>query len=253
MNKGIKILIGILVIGIVLAGGWWVWNNYYKVSETSEIYREELMKEISDKIEKLDKSCQSNEDCKEVELRYLIKADGVHPLCVNKEETIKEIRSLQDLYYKKYKTSLPDILINLLPFYGCECKNNVCAEITKKAEEVTITTDKTEYEQGETVKIVVKNNLDKSICFGTCNNYYFEKKNGEWKYYLKKFCEADFIKECIKPNETKIFERETIWNSYKIEKGTYRMVIPLCIDCENLGEFREDKVIFSNEFTIKEK
>ncbi|MBA4319671.1 MAG: hypothetical protein C0412_14820 [Flavobacterium sp.] len=120
-------------------------------------------------------------------------------------------------------------------------------------EGVAIATDKTEYEQGETVKIMVTNNLDKNICFGTCNNYYFEKKNGEWKYYLKKFCEADFIEECIKPNETKIFERETIWDSYKIEKGTYRVVIPLCIDCENLKNFREDKVIYSNEFTIKEK
>ncbi|OQX54290.1 MAG: hypothetical protein B5M48_01435, partial [Candidatus Omnitrophica bacterium 4484_213] len=29
--------------------------------------------------------------------------------------------------------------------------------------QVTITTDKTEYEQGETVKVVLKNNLDKPV------------------------------------------------------------------------------------------
>jgi len=138
MKNKIKILIGVLVVGIILVGGWWVWNNYYRVSET---YREELNKEINDKIEKLDKSCQSNEDCKTVELLRLIQANGAYPICVNKGEVVKEIRSLQNLYYKRYKTSLPNISIRPVPFYGCECKNNVCIETTEKVQEVIITTD----------------------------------------------------------------------------------------------------------------
>jgi len=37
MNQKIKILIGILVIGIALIGGWWIWENYSGVPEKTQI------------------------------------------------------------------------------------------------------------------------------------------------------------------------------------------------------------------------
>jgi len=37
MNSKIKILIGILIVGILLIVGWWIWKNYYGVSEKFKI------------------------------------------------------------------------------------------------------------------------------------------------------------------------------------------------------------------------
>jgi len=88
MKLKVKILIGVSVVGILLIGAWWILSSYYKVSET---YCEKLNKEIGEKIKKLDKSCQSNEDCKTVELLRLIQADGAYPLCINKRENIKDM------------------------------------------------------------------------------------------------------------------------------------------------------------------
>jgi len=123
-------------------------------------------------------------------------------------------------------------------------------------EQVTITTDKTEYEQGETVKITVKNETDDSICFESCNPYYLEKKNGEWKSdpETTKLCIITTIGECIKPGENKVFEFKTAWESYKKELGTYRVITRLCVNCKDLEDFiKNSETIYSNEFTIKEK
>ncbi len=37
LNPKIKTLIGVLVIGILLIGVWWVWKNYYRLSEKAKI------------------------------------------------------------------------------------------------------------------------------------------------------------------------------------------------------------------------
>jgi hypothetical protein len=59
-------------------------------------------------------------------------------------------------------------------------------QIYAKAQEVTVTTDKAEYEQGETVEITVRNSLNKSIwyvketCPSSCCNL-FRWENNEWR------------------------------------------------------------------------
>ena len=119
---------------------------------------------------------------------------------------------------------------------------------------VTITTDKTEYKQGEIVRVLVKNNLNKTICFGTCNPCYLEKKNGNWEAYSKLLCSRNFIGKCLRPKGTIIFEPTKDIPYIEIEKGIYRVVCHICIDCESenlILPFRADKVIYSNEFTIK--
>lgn len=123
MTTKTKILIGILVV-VILAGGWWVWKGYFP-----EEYCNDLAKKISTKIEKLDKSCQSDGDCDTAELLRAIQANGAYPICVSKGEDINEIQSLQELQHKRCKIFLPHILITPAPFYGCECQNNVCTEI----------------------------------------------------------------------------------------------------------------------------
>lgn len=125
----------------------------------------------------------------------------------------------------------------------------------KSAETVIITTDKTEYEQGEIIKITVKNNLDKSICFESCNSYHIEKKNSDWEWTIFLLCEENFISECIKSQEIKTFEQET--TGYESALGPdnfYRVAVPICIDCEYLKnnyQYRIDETIYSKEFTIK--
>ena len=37
MDSKVKILIGVLVVGILLIGGWWIWENYSGVSEKTQI------------------------------------------------------------------------------------------------------------------------------------------------------------------------------------------------------------------------
>lgn len=121
MNAKTKILTGILVTIVLVAGGWWVWKNRYL-----NIYCDNLGKRITTEIDGLDTSCQVNQDCKTVELLRAIRLNGAYPICVNKREDAKKIRSLQDLQRKICKDFLPHILITPVPFYGCDCKNNVC-------------------------------------------------------------------------------------------------------------------------------
>lgn len=117
---------------------------------------------------------------------------------------------------------------------------------------VTITTDKIEYEQGEMVKITVRNNLNEIICFESCNAYYFQKKNWIWEEYLRKECEVSFITECIDSSEVKEFEVEL--SEIDFEKGVYKIAVPIYIDCQNKEwPCEEIKTIYSNKFTIKEK
>lgn len=139
--------------------------------------------------------------------------------------------------------------------------------IIKKIEKVSITTDKTEYEQGGEIKITVKNNLDKSIwyvkkmCPSSCCNL-FKLEDSEWKnlgnsipcmvmdqlpsgtpYYFK----ADELK----PGEsiTKQWESRAKWGKYVFGSGKYRFSFFYGLSKDNYTE----KTIYSNEFTIKEK
>lgn len=127
--------------------------------------------------------------------------------------------------------------------------------LTPSTNQVTITTDKIEYKQGEGVKINVKNGLENPICFESCMPYWLEKKNWNWHLNVEstRRCETNYIEECLEPGDTRLFGVQTSWSGYKKEPGTYRAVISLCISCI-VGEApRRDKTIYSNEFTIKEK
>jgi len=140
MNK--KILI-IILIGILAAGGFisfLVWKHYSKPNLPLKHY------------------CQTDSDCI---------LSGNDPegfgICVNKEWYEEWKKSPES---KKYKWDCE--------YTGkerCACVNNKCQRVDSEREcgvketQVIITTDKTEYDQGETIKISVKNNLDKPIWY----------------------------------------------------------------------------------------
>lgn len=121
------------------------------------------------------------------------------------------------------------------------------SQIYPETQEVTITTDKAEYEQGETVKITLKNNLKESIFShigsGTpifCIEYVERKTaRGNWEKllaqgqypYVLSSKPRDVPKE-IKPGQSAIFEwwKPSIFinetsKSIQAGPGIYRLVI----------------------------
>lgn len=120
--------------------------------------------------------------------------------------------------------------------------------------EVTITTDKTEYEQGDIIEIQLENNLAESLFLTGCNEYSLEKKeNGQWKKEppLKK-CKWEGQAVKINPNEKENF----ILNANK--PGIFRIAVEYFQGCqENKPISQADCKIkttnYSPEFTIKKK
>ncbi len=115
---------------------------------------------------------------------------------------------------------------------------------------VLSSTDKIEYEEGENLRVSIKNSFKKNICFSSCYPYFLEKKNGQWESYPYGVCEKpDINKTCIEPGQIKIFEI----NLSFVEERLHRLALPVCVGCEQGEEFEEIKRFYSNEFTISEK
>lgn len=162
-----------------------------------------------------------------------------------------------------------------------------------KPREVAITTDKTEYKQGETVKIGVRNGLDQSVWyFRACGEARFWSldKLGESKWTAVKFFLPELVEEereglriykeecdlklCERQAPIELERNSEITHDWQlgnicifpespvvgfpeaelkpIEEGTYRVSFTygLSKDEEGFG-LLEEKTIYSNEFTIK--
>jgi len=114
--------------------------------------------------------------------------------------------------------------------------------------QVNIITDKKVYQIGSPLKVKIKNNDNKKICFSSCYPYYFEKKNEEWKGYQYENCSgSNLVERCIEPKEVRAFELVIP----QLDKGIHRLAIPACIDCGLKEKFKEDKKFYSNDFIIK--
>jgi hypothetical protein len=156
----------------------------------------------------------------------------------------------------------------------------------KKEIEVVVSTDKTIYEQGETIKIVVNNGLDKSILYSGWGGRFWNVeyfKDGKWinpaheengGFQLTEENVGDTcniaLYERANPEElTSQSNLTTEWNQkicpftenpyiYKsiaryIESGKYRFVFYYGFETDSKDEFgiSEPKIVYSNEFTIK--
>jgi len=144
---------------------------------------------------------------------------------------------------------------------------------TKTDREVTITTDKTEYKQGEDIKITLENNLNESIYsyglfqFG-CGALYLQKEDlsGDWKDVDTFICPVPMLPPVI---EYKAGKKKSYYFNQKIDyeekvlakPGRYRFEFIYYIECEPQDSDRSlficpsenKKTIYSNEFIIKEK
>ncbi len=152
------------------------------------------------------------------------------------------------------------------PQHNCTCSNGKCSKVEKPTQQVTITTDKMEYEQGEMVEITVKNGSDKIISYlagqRDCNTlpyniYQFSNEKTKWitVFPFAPIC-ATYIGAGVPIfKELNIGESiEFIWNqklsnSIQAPNGKYKISMKYAESksTENLKE------IYSNEFTIKEK
>ena len=244
MKNYYKVLGGILIISAVLVFWWLILGN-----------------QPTDQPE-----CKIDSDCALV----YIGSD----ICFSCNTSIEEYKCLP---FKEAKQIEEEHLKKLIdnniacekcleePQHICTCSNGKCEKIEKQlTQQVIITTDKTEYKQRDTVKITVKNNLEKDICYlsyqgSVCYETpytIYQFSSGNWKYIS-----TGLVVECpqveLPPlcNELKFNEeKEFIWDHRgQASIGKYKVSINHKEDIEEikLGNTKGIKTIYSNEFTIK--
>lgn len=158
--------------------------------------------------------------------------------------------------------------------FQASCQQSRCKAIfigDTPQPEVTITTDKTEYEQGEILNIIVKNNLDEEI--ELWQYIWFEKYNEDEKTFeiIAKQLFDIFIKADSIDNSWECSECGPCWELAYVDikgKGVHESVwdqdIQSCINAAEVikkadsGKYRiklqfakSGPVVYSNEFTIK--
>jgi len=154
-------------------------------------------------------------------------------------------------------------------------KQKVCLDciggppIKPPGKEVTIITDKTSYEQGDTVNIEIKNNLTQSIWYWDNRGRIIPLvgiqifENGEWENIEGRdacTCKTNCI--TYSANWTELKSKETLADSWETKEdclgkttkeGKYR--VWFSYDLDFTGQNNPEKFLkaYSNEFEIKEK
>lgn len=105
------------------------------------------------------------------------------------------------------------------------------------------------YDKGEKVRITVRNNTLKQICFSSCYPYYLQVKNGDWHSYNYSECfEEDLNVPCLSSGESRKF-KFTLRKSIRSE--IHRIAIPIDKEGTAGEKFEEDKKIYSEPFEVK--
>lgn len=246
-----KLLIGILIIGIVIVSGWWVWNHY----RTPICFVLEW--QIAGKIERAN-YCNADEDCITVNFSCPFGCGSY----VNRNIDTSSIEERINSYNELCGTCIEKCAILL---GSPVCINNKCA-LRQSTPAVTITTDKTKYKRGETVKITIKNNSTKAIMPSNILGYGIERfEEGNWIDIPTTSCHCPGVKCELAPvsdlqpgevSEIKWHQGEGICGEEKPTRqapaGKYRAVIKYKTIIYN-GEIsysKNEEISYSNEFTI---
>ena len=147
--------------------------------------------------------------------------------------------------------------------YTCKCENGKCEKVKEGlVEEVVIATDKIEYEQGENVKITIKNNSENSIWYSSdaflSSLNLFGYQGEKWILVPTLPIALPFPNYIYQKSELKSSELITLkyipiehidksslnFPKYKISFGYWQN------EEIGIGNYIE---VYSNEFTIKEK
>ena len=257
MDSKIKILIGILVVGILLIGGWWVWNT------------------------QIENRCNSDSDCKFWNscgcaskqnllclLFELFKPEVAweyHPCrscgCLNGKCTSWDI-----IFKEAQKTKNIELCYEIRDI---DCKNYclmAVENLIRTKERVTLSTDKTEYTKGETIKIILRNNLDKSIWYLNGHELCSDRNKGYkiYQFLAEKWVDVTPPADCsavegaglpifkeLSPNDSVVFTWDSkifdkVKGSTEAPPGKYKFLMFYKED-EKAEELKE---VYSNEFTI---
>ena len=295
MDSKVKILVGILIVGILLISGWWILSNQM-IGVCS-----------NDTPQFCDRSCKTDQECKfacgcgcisrdeKCSSNAVCKIGVCHTCrCINGKceswfDVFKRALDTKDvaLCGKIKPISCKDTCYKIL---AIDTKNiTLCDEISNvygrttcrdviKQEQVTTTTDKTEYELGEKIKVGIKNNLNQSIWYYGINeyatlyscleDYYYalkvqnliKPKEGVWNdvkahhycCFARCLLKSPELKE-LKPREEifaewdrKVYDSEAGINGKLAEPGKYRFVFVYYLS----NEIKKPNYVYSNEFTI---
>jgi len=267
MKLKTKNLIEILLLGIILIGGVYFWQSIQqpKIQEISERKALELANSVI------------HSECK-VALTEIKEMDwnirGPEFAILKERNICPTINDYRENKMWKAQKPLNDSTeaIALIGIYG----KFVCVYVLDKRaapgilsldkvcpqkQKVTITTDKREYEQGEVIEIGVRNDLNKSIFYERsvgCGLSFWQmqkREDNNWRNItLDPVClwrtAGSLITE-LKPNEeiTNTWDLTTGIPGGFIGAGTYRFSFDYGFTQDSWNE----KIIYSNEFTIKEK
>lgn len=156
------------------------------------------------------------------------------------------------------KPAILIVIIGLIIISGCmESKISEEEYIEKPIQEVTITTDKTKYNQGDIIKAVIRNNLNTSIWYipDDCpteplNVYKFINNN--WKqvhFATRALCRLIRHHIEIKPGTVKDISYE-YWKGF-FKPGKYKIGFEYGLIKPEGRKLIDKSVVYSNEFTIK--
>ena len=143
MDSKIKILIGILVVGIVLIGGWWIWENQYISIQSPESITQSVKISVggnSKVISGIQLPIDENEAEKIVKKFCKSKNSGA----VYGYDTIKEV----DNEWKIQIVNMNGMCYAVVNVKSGETNCEKCDDVKlfPPFEEVSIITNKTEYE-----------------------------------------------------------------------------------------------------------
>ena len=241
LNPKIKTLIGVLVVGILVVAGWkFIWTSINKGY------------------------CNSDTDCKFTCGCGCVPKNKICFIRISCKSTIcgsacrcenGECKSWADVYNEALKTKNIELCMQIRD-QSCQ---EFCLEKLKK-EMVTITTDKTEYEQGEKIKMIIENNLNQSIwyieqlgeifdhCFLKLPSKVQKLENGKWKdIELPHKC-CDVMCRIAPPIKLKLESKTQKELELKISSsGTYRLKFVYYLS----NNTNQPNYVYSNEFTIK--
>jgi len=163
------------------------------------------------------------------------------------------------------------------PQHVCKCENGKCEKVKEELKkEVNITTDKIEYEQGENVSVVIENNFSEKMfisypiiekivnsdyiplrgslvwsgCGVTGGLMYHSLESSEavkhqWDQ-KEKWCSADF-------SDRNVYSKEVLPGKYRIKSEIIKRIKSEKEDPNNISGKPSGEIIYSNEFTIKER
>ena len=228
----------------------------------------------------IEAQCETDSDC---ELVYV--GSDIYPPCDTLSEKYQclnknEAKEARDEWDDKFNTDLYTVCSPCaveFDRYVCKCANGKCEKVKEElVEEVIITTDKMEYEQGENVSVIIKNNFSEeifisypiveriindnhiplkgSVVWSGCGvpgglTYLFLKPSEAVKHQWdqkEKWCSTDF-------SDRNVYSKEVLPGKYRVKSEIIKRVKSEEEDPTNVSGKPSGEFIYSNEFTIKEK